>query len=167
LRLLIVRHARAVPRGTRGVSDDERPLTKEGAAEFGRCARGLARVIEPPDVFLTSPLPRARRTAEIARAAWESRGPVVEEPALADAALAGVLRRLKRHRGAETLAVFGHEPILSALLAHLVGARNAQALTFKKGGAALVETSNLSRNGAGRLLWFLPPRLLQSLGGGR
>jgi phosphohistidine phosphatase len=167
LRLLIVRHAQAVPRGTRGVTDEQRPLTKDGAAEFARSARGLARVIEPPDLFLTSPLPRARRTAEIALAAWGSRGPVVEEPALADAALAGVLKRLTRHRRAEMVAVFGHEPLLSALLAHLVGARKAQALTFKKGGAALVLTSNPSRNGAGRLLWLLPPRLLKSLGGGR
>lgn len=68
MKLLLVRHAAAVPRGTSGVSDDERPLRPEGKTKFLAAARGLARIAHRPDVLLTRPLPRARVTAEIAAA---------------------------------------------------------------------------------------------------
>ena len=70
MKLLILRHAIAVPRGTPGIPDDERPLTAKGEQRFRRAARGLARIARRPDAILTSPLPRALRTAEIAGRAW-------------------------------------------------------------------------------------------------
>ncbi len=167
MRLLIVRHAAAVPRGTRGLSDSERPLTKQGAADFAKAARGLARVLPRPDVILTSPLPRARQTAEIALAAWKSKVRVVAEGSLAEVAPARVAKALARRRRLRLVAVFGHEPGVSALLAYLVGADETDALGFKKGGAALVETLDPGQRGSGQLIWFLPPKLLSTLGGGR
>ena len=72
MRLLIIRHAAAVERGTPGLGDDDRPLTPKGKSRFRAAAKGLARIVARPDVLLTSPLPRARQTAEIAaRAARE------------------------------------------------------------------------------------------------
>ena len=59
------------------------------------------------------------------------------------------------------VAVVGHEPGISALLAHLIGGA-ADNLPFKKGGAALVAMDGA---GAGRLVWFLPPRVLRAVGG--
>jgi len=70
---LLVRHAAAVPRGMPGIPDDERPLTPKGRAKFSAAAKGLARIARRPDVLLTSPLPRARATAEIAARAAPSR----------------------------------------------------------------------------------------------
>src|SRR5712691_2564228 len=70
MRLLFIRHAIAVPRGTPGIPDDERPLTPDGEKRFRKAARGLARIAAPPEILLTSPLPRARKTAEIAAQAW-------------------------------------------------------------------------------------------------
>jgi len=167
LRLLIVRHARAAPRGIGGIPDDERPLTRDGAADFGRAARGLARISPPPDLALTSPLRRARETAEIARAAWKSKARMAEERVLAGGATDDVVEHLAKHRGLRLVAVFGHEPGVSALLAHLVGAKRADSLAFKKGGVALVETLDPRSHGSGRLIWFLPPKVLAALGGGR
>ena len=60
MRLLLIRHAIAVPRGTPDVPDDERPLTKRGVTRFRSAARGLAEAVARPDVLLTSPLLRAR-----------------------------------------------------------------------------------------------------------
>jgi len=60
--------------------------------------------------------------------------------------------------------VVGHEPQVSALLARLVGSDNAERLTFRKGGAALVEVEGSLAEG-GTLLWYLTPRLLRELGG--
>ena len=165
LRLLIVRHARARPAGTRGVSDDERPLTKEGAADFARVARALARIVPRPDVILTSPLLRARQTAEIARKSWKSRARICEERALTQTGTAETVRLLAGYRRASQVMIVGHEPGVSTLLAHLLAAKSPGALGFKKGGAALVATSDPQLRGSGQLIWFLPPKLLSGRGG--
>jgi phosphohistidine phosphatase len=158
MKLLLVRHAAAVPRGTAGVSDDERPLTSSGKIKFRAAASGLTRVVRRPDVLLTSPLSRARATAEIVARAFRHLEPRLE-PALADESVDGVLLVLNAQAIGATVALIGHEPGLSALLARLVGAARGPQVVFDKGGAALVDLSD-GPTGDGRLLWFLPSRIL-------
>jgi phosphohistidine phosphatase len=161
MKLLIIRHAIAAPRGTPGIADDDRPLTAAGIRKFRRAAAGLARITPRPDLILTSPLPRARSTAEIAARAWGS-VPIREDPALAGGNLKSVLAALEGSAGAELIALVGHEPQLSALLARLIDGGDSGRLPFRKGGAALVELPAAPAAG-GTLVWFLPPRLLRSL----
>jgi phosphohistidine phosphatase len=163
MRLLIIRHAIAVPRGTPDIPDDERPLTPEGEKKFRKAARGLVRVQTRPDALLSSPLPRAWRTAEIAAGAWGGIAPT-KEPALVHADFDEVARVLAGHPEDATVAVVGHEPGLSALLARLLDTEDPDRVTFKKGGAALVELPGEPAEG-GTLLWYLPPRVLRELGG--
>jgi phosphohistidine phosphatase len=61
------------------------------------------------------------------------------------------------------VAVVGHEPHLSDLLARLLGSRHDDRLAFKKGGAALVDVPGRLAGG-GQLVWFLPPKVLRKLG---
>jgi phosphohistidine phosphatase len=163
VKLLLVRHAAAVPSGTPGVADDERPLTPEGRAKFRAAAAGLARITGRPDALLTSPLPRARATAEIAARAFKRIEPTIE-PALAHGTVDAIVAALGAQPPGATVAIVGHEPTLSALLARLLGAARGEALAFKKGGAALVDLPD-GPSGAGRLVWFLKPRLLRTLAG--
>jgi phosphohistidine phosphatase len=156
-----VRHAIAVDRGTPGIPDDERPLTPEGERRFRKAAKGLARITRRPDVLLSSPLPRAHRTAEIAAAAWK-RIRVTDAPALVGAEFDDVARLLDEHKDKRLVALVGHEPSLSELLARLLGGKDAQRLEFRKGGAALVDLPGPASEG-GRLVWFLPPRVLRQL----
>lgn len=161
MKLLLVRHAAAAPRGTPGVPDDDRPLTLEGSKKFRVAARGLARIARTPDVLLTSPLPRARATAEIAARAFKRIEPRIE-PALAQGGVDEIVAALKGHPSDATVAIVGHEPSLSALLARLLGASHGEGLAFKKGGAALVDLPD-GLSGPGRLMWFLKPRILRTL----
>ncbi len=161
MRLLVIRHAIAVPRGTPGIADDDRPLTPRGRRRFQKTARGLARIAARPDVLLTSPLLRARSTAEIAAKAWGRIKPTIE-PALAGDRLPELLATLSAHPADATVGVVGHEPHLSALLAALLGGAASDRLTFRKGGAALLDLSGGPVEG-GRLLWYLPPKLLRTL----
>ena len=162
MEILIVRHAPAVERGTPGYADDDRPLTEEGKKKFRKAARGLARIVAKPDVILTSPLPRARETAEIAAEAWGG-APLTVAPPLAGGSIRELGALLAAHNEADRVALFGHEPDVSELLAHLVGSSNDDRLAFKKGGAALVELNDGLAAG-GTLLWFVPPRVLRELG---
>jgi phosphohistidine phosphatase len=160
--LLIVRHAIAVERGTGGYEDDDRPLTEEGEARFQKAARGLARILPAPDALLTSPLIRAHRTAEIAAEAWGGRSLTVT-PVLAGGSFAEMAVLLTQYRERELVALFGHEPDVSELLARILGTSHASRLEFKKGAAALVRLDG-RLEGGGTLLWFLPPRVLRELG---
>jgi len=161
MKLLLLRHAAAMPRGTAGVFDDERPLTPSGKAAFRVAARGLARIARRPDVLLTSPLARARATAEIAARAFRRIAPAVE-PALADESVNGLVIALKAYPLDATIALVGHEPGLSALLARVLGAFEGERLAFQKGGAALLDLPD-GPAALGRLIWFLPPRVLRAL----
>lgn len=67
-------------------------------------------------------------------------------------------------RDAVLVALFGHEPHMSALLARLLGSSHPHPLTFRKGGAALVDVHGPLAEG-GDLIWFLPPRVLRVLAG--
>ncbi|PYQ11398.1 MAG: phosphohistidine phosphatase SixA [Acidobacteria bacterium] len=161
MRLLIIRHATAVPRGTPDMPDEERPLTKRGERRFRRAADGLARLTKRPDTLLSSPLSRARRTAEIAAKAW-GKVEVEESPALAGGSYDEVATALGRFPAESMVAIVGHEPDLSALLGRLLGGAHAERLTFKKGGAALLDVPGSLAEG-GTLVWYAPPRILRRL----
>ena len=163
MRLLLIRHAAAVPKGTSGIPDHERPLTRRGREKFRVAARGLARIVEHPDVLLTSPLTRARATAEITAAAFKRLAPRIE-PALAQESAEVVVTVLRKHPRDATIAIVGHEPALSRLLARFLGIRPGDdRLAFKKGGAALIDLPH-GPSAAGRLRWFVKPAILRSLG---
>ena len=162
MKVLILRHAIAVPSGTPDIDDRDRPLTPRGRKRFRKAARGLARILPRPDALFTSPLRRALETAEIAAEAWGDVTPV-EDPRLAGGHTEGILPGLAAHGEDALVALVGHEPDVSHLLGHLVGGAG-EGLTFKKGGVALVEIDGAAP-ASGRLIWFLPPRLLRRLGG--
>jgi phosphohistidine phosphatase len=162
VKLLLIRHAPAVRNASVGIRDGERPLTPRGRARFRVAARGLARIAERPDVLLTSPLVRA--PAEIAAAAFRKVTPRVE-PALGQENLDAVVAALKKCPRDATVAVVGHEPTLSRLLARMLGVhQDDDRFAFKKGGAALLDLPD-GPAAAGQLRWFVKPRILRSLGG--
>jgi phosphohistidine phosphatase len=160
MQLLIIRHAIAVDRGTPGIKDEDRPLTPEGEAKFREVARGLARVFDRPDALLTSPWLRARQTAALAGAAWKV------EPAEMEALAGGTFEEqaeaLDLYPRDAAIAVVGHEPYVSDLLARLLGAKRAERLEFKKGGVAVVDVPGPLAEG-GSLVAYLPPRILRKL----
>ncbi len=162
MRLLIVRHAEAVAAEVAGVPDRERALTPGGERRFRAAALGLARLVPAPDALLSSPLLRARQTATLLAAAWRGRA-VTLEATLAAGSVEAILDLLARHERDATVVLVGHEPTVSALLAELVGGRSSEALSFRPGAAALVETASLARRD-GRLLWFLPPEVAAEAG---
>lgn len=163
MRLLLIRHATAVPSGTQGIPDAERELTPRGEKRFRKAARGLARLVKRPDAILTSPLPRARRTAALAAAAWGRIEPR-PEPALAGGRFEAWDSLLAGYGQGACVALVGHEPHLSKFLARLVGAGQPDRLAFKKGGVAIVDLADPASEG-GQLVGFLTPKALRALAG--
>ena len=166
MELLIVRHAIAYPRDAKRWPDDaERPLTAEGIRRARQAAAGLKRLVERPDVVLTSPLIRARDTAKVfsQAARWPE---AVECDALApQGQLDDVLEAVRRQgRKAECVAVVGHQPDLGRLLAHcLRGNARAEAFELKKSAVACLQFEGLTSAGRAMLTALFPPRALRRL----
>jgi len=157
MQLLLVRHGIAEDR-LPGRPDEERALTRRGRERFEGSALGVLALGAHPTRVLTSPLRRARETAQILADTCGGRIEVAQE--LAAAPGDDLLRLL---RGKDAAAV-GHEPWMSALCAWLVAGSIAPsgAFAFKKGGCALLEGE--PEPGGMQLVAFLPPRVLRALG---
>lgn len=164
VRVLVIRHAVAFERDRRRWPDDgKRPLTTEGIQKFRKGARGLARLAGPAEQVLTSPLVRAVQTAEILTAVtgWPA---ALEVPHLAPGQSTQQALALIREHSAGCLAVVGHEPGLSRLVAIAIGGTASRAsIALKKSGVACLEFGRVVRPGGAQLLWLATPRLLRSL----
>jgi phosphohistidine phosphatase len=152
MKLYFFRHGRADWPDWTG-RDDERPLTRKGRKEVRKVARHLRELMGRP-LILTSPLPRAKETAEIAADVWGSE--VHEETSLRPGFRAQQIKPLLAHARGDGLVLVGHEPDFTGAIAQLTGATTK----LSKTGVALVELDATSLEG--RLLWLAPPRLLLS-----
>jgi phosphohistidine phosphatase len=132
-------------------SDDERPLTDKGRKEMHEVGAFLANLSVKPDVVLTSPLPRASETAEIAARYVDAK--CVKQESLAPGFGRSELKKLLKRRGSGDVMLVGHEPDFSQTVGKLTGAR----IKLSKAGLALIEVdADLS---CGRLLWLFPPKI--------
>jgi phosphohistidine phosphatase len=161
--LYLVRHGIAADRGPEFPDDAERPLTREGVSRMREESEALRALDISFDVILTSPLVRARQTAEALASALKPKPPILPVGALAPGANADALfDELARHARHERIALVGHEPDMGDLAARLIGAR--QPIPFKKGAICCIEAGELPPGKPGVLRWFAPPRILRRLG---
>jgi len=161
--LYFIRHGVAAERGDAWPDDTKRPLTDDGVRRLRKTAAGLVEIGVNFDVMLTSPLVRAKQTAEILANALDPHPPIVTTDALSPGgSYAAVLDDLAKQARRRRIALVGHEPGIGALAARLIGSRHA--LEFKKGAIACIDVAALPPTGAGSLQWFLTPRLLRKLG---
>jgi phosphohistidine phosphatase len=157
--IYLVRHAIAEKRGAAWPDDDLRPLTREGIDRFASIVRGLATLDVELDQIFTSPLVRARQTAELLSAGLPGRPSITVISVLAPGTpLNTVGRAVLRVRG-RRVAFVGHEPDLGALAAHLIGAQ--RQLAFKKGAVCRIDVPSRGPAPRGALVWFAPPSLLR------
>jgi phosphohistidine phosphatase len=159
--LYIIRHAEAVPFGTAGIRDDDRPLTGEGEKDAARLGRFLAKLgVEIEGVF-TSPLPRARGTAELVAEGLGFEGKVEEIAALGAQRTAGEVFEWLKRLEVERLAIVGHEPWCSDLVRLLADAPGMRFRMRKPGIACFSGTAATGYE----LEWVLRPRLVRKLMG--
>ena len=151
--LYFLRHGKAG--SPRGGDDDARELTAAGIRALELAAPLWRRVNLRPDVILSSPLARARQTAELVTDAIG--GEVTLDDRLRPGASWGDLARaMAAHPDARRVLFVGHEPDLSSTVAHLTGAASVR---MRKGGLACVEFYGIPEPGGGELAWLLDPDL--------
>jgi phosphohistidine phosphatase len=166
LEIYILRHGIAVPGGTPGYSEMERPLTEEGRDKMLKAAKGIAAVVGEVDVILTSPLKRAHETTLLAARVLGGKEKVVTfDPLKSGTPLATLLAAFAPYQHAERLMVVGHEPDLSLFASALIGVKYS-VLALKKGGLCRIDVGQLPPQEPGVLRWLLTPGQLRAMGGG-
>jgi phosphohistidine phosphatase len=162
LELYLIRHGLA---GVADASKDDRlrPLTRAGTRRTRAVARRLFDMGLRFDAVLTSPLVRARQTADILHAAQLGPRPLESQHLAPGGDFTAWLRWLRRWRGRDKrrLALVGHMPDLGGWGEVLVWGEARQRLVLKK-AALLGLTLPASGSPVGRSLLFVlvPPRFL-------
>ena len=160
-RLYFLRHGLADRAAWSGDDDDLRPLTPEGERRLAISARTLDRLNLGVDLILTSPLTRARQTAEIAAAGIGAAGNVrIDEGLSHGFGIDDVTRLLRTHEDRERLMLVGHEPSFSQVIGRLC---DRAAVVCKKGSLARVDLYDLAEPPRGQLVWLLQPKVLVRL----
>ena len=166
--LYILRHGIAVEPGTPGIPDDERPLTSKGRRRMRRIARGLCRLELRIDRIVTSPMPRARATAEIIAEELDAEDLVETADVLRAGSDAQAIQNWLRERTEERLMIVGHNPGLTDLITLLILGGGAglrpQVCELKKGGIAALRPPTASADRFD-LIWAATPRLIRGLTG--
>ena len=112
--------------------------------------------------YLSSPLVRARQTAEAIAAAYSSRPAIVAVESLAPGgSYQAVVTDLEKQARRSRIALVGHEPGVGELAARLAGSRHP--FEFKKGAVCRIDLETIPPAGPGTLRWFMTPRQLRSV----
>ncbi len=165
MNLYIVRHAIAIPSGTPGIKDEDRPLTEEGIAKMREAAAGLRSLGYMPELILSSPLPRARQTAEILLKAFGKGIKLKINPALAPS---GARQELYRDIGLleknlKALMIVGHQPSLGEIAGEIAFGSPEHFIELKKGGMCAIELESVRGIPRGSLVALLAPSLLRKM----
>jgi phosphohistidine phosphatase len=161
--LYFLRHGQAAP----AVDGDDaaRELTPDGERELRSAAPLWQRLNLRPDVVLSSPVARARRTATlVCDAVGTGVEPEVDAALAPGAGWPQMARGLTRHPDARRVMFVGHEPDLSTAVCELTG---ASSVRLRPGGVACVEFYGVPEPGGGEIAWLLDPDLYSSDGRGR
>ena len=163
----LMRHGIAVPLAEENsFQDKKRRLTPEGIQRLRRAALGLRVLQVSFDLIASSPLIRARETAEIVAEVlkyklnvetWEEMEP--------EGTPESVCSRLHAHFDKESILLVGHQPSIGALASFLLTGSSSRSLSFKKGSIFCLEVNEVPPLSIGNLNWMLSSRMLRQIAG--
>jgi phosphohistidine phosphatase len=158
MRCYFLRHGIAADPESWSGSDADRPLTREGCERMEFEAKAIDKLGLELECIVTSPLLRAKQTAEfVVQRLADAK--IVEDRRLADGFnLERLGDILSSHSDVESIMLVGHEPSMSATIGRAIG--NA-SVELKKAALAGIEFGD---RGAGTLFCLIPPKVLVALG---
>ena len=161
MKLYLLRHGDAAdPNDPRYPTDAARPLTPKGIKRTRQLANGLRQMDITFDVIFSSPLIRAKQTAEIVARSLKLEKHLRFTNHLAPGGtFVDLLAQIEHTRPAiKSVLLVGHEPFLSGLISLLCTGGPALALEMKKGGLCRLELEMVRAGRCATLEWLLTPR---------
>ena len=154
MELILLRHGKAEDINIGG--DFTRELVEKGREQSRRAARLLKSARVLPEIVLTSPLIRARQTAEEFCNTAEIPGAVIQGWLACGMSSETALSELAAFRDFRRVAIVGHEPDFSQLIAWILGIAGG-GIVVKKGSLTCLTVNPPSRIGS--LVYMIPPKL--------
>jgi len=161
MELILLRHGKAEHINQQG--DSARELVGKGRLQARKAATALKRAGLLPDIVLTSPMVRARQTADEFCETAGIPGAVIESWLACGMYPEEALKELAGFLEFKRVAIVGHEPDLSELIAWILGATSG-SVEVKKGSISCLRLTPPARNGT--LIYLIPPKLAGDLDDG-
>lgn len=153
MKLFLVRHAEAIDYETESVRSDElRYITPKGRKISSTVFKSLKDYMSDLDKVFTSPLIRAVQTAEVLASTLKYKHDVeIANELLVNGSVSKVSQLLKRNTVFNSIALVGHEPLMSLLIEGLSDKKEPN-FQFKKSGVCYIEYK--ADEGTGEFQWF-------------
>ncbi len=156
LKVLFIRHASAEP-ADENTPDELRPLNDAGRAEARRSAEAIRAMDLTIGAIYTSPLLRARQTAEIVAEVHGAQAPREDPSLLPDGAPAEFAGRMlgELDAGPDVIAAVGHGPSIDRCMAYLVAGAEDIGTSLSKAGVGCVQLADKRKGLKTKLRWLL------------
>ncbi len=156
--LYLIRHAIAVEEYE---DDSQRPLTDKGKKKMRQIAKGLRALGVEFDLILSSPYVRASETAEVLADVFKMKKEVKFSDNLIPMGDPNLLiAEMNEKYTTGSVALVGHEPLLTALIGLLISDNPDVDITLKKGGVCRLSTDDLHHVHKATMDWLLTPGIL-------
>ena len=163
--IYILRHGKAEDRMNTVTSDSKRRLTEVGKTELEDVSKGIKTLGIEFDVVVSSPLIRAKQTAEIALkhvkskkksiTIWNELKPEID--------VKRTIKKLMSMKPNASVLLVGHEPHLSTLISQMITRSDSAEISLKKGGFAHVRGAIQNSEFMGSLRSIMTPKQLKKL----
>jgi phosphohistidine phosphatase len=153
MQLIILRHGKAETKGHK--KDFDRELVERGFEQVRKAGELLKATEHLPAIVLTSPLVRAKQTAETFCEAAGIDGPIVQPWIASGMHPETALSELKAFAEHRRVMIVGHEPDLSDLIAWICGG----TVDLPTGSLAALEL--MPPTPKGHLVYLVPPTLME------
>lgn len=159
MELLLLRHGQAEDYNPQG-GDFSRALVEKGLEQARHAARILRAASSLPDLVLTSPVVRARQTADAFTTEAAVPGAIVLSWLACGMAPETALDELAAYPDFKRIMIVGHEPDFSRFIQYSLGAFG-EAIEVRKGSITCLDISPPSRRATLRFL--MPHKLAKRL----
>lgn len=165
--LFVLRHGEAGKSIPTGSSDSKRPLTVAGERELIIISRALRKMGVRLDVIFTSPLKRARQTADIVAKEFKAQDKIRQLQELSpEGNKKALYQNLSSFKEGTSILLVGHNPYLSEMVSEIVTDEKSLRLDLKKGGIVRIRVIAAAPKLKGELRWLITPRLSRLLSKG-
>jgi phosphohistidine phosphatase len=162
MKLYILRHGDAAEHGDPRFKENERPLTPKGIQRTRQLTHALRQMEISFDALLSSPLTRARETAEVVMRGLKLQDRLELTDQLApNGSMEKLIEEINVIRPVpDSVLLVGHEPYLSGLISLLCVGGPQLPIKLKKGALCRMDVELLSCGKCATLEWLVQPRLI-------
>lgn len=155
MNIYFIRHGEAEPTSD-NKPHEERALTNEGIIILKNSAQLWKNFIDNIDIILSSPLKRAKQTAEIVKDVFATNTEVIVELSLLNGGQINDLLNLAAALDVDNIAMVGHQPDISQHIAAIIGIDDLKA-RISPGTIIKVSFNDKPKVGKGKLEFLIPP----------